>query len=253
MKRLIAFVLVTFCITGLIGCTQTSNNVTTKNNMANNETKQQNLRDTCNEFTIYLDEINLVPGLSQSDFLTLLKKYKYDDNVVTDIVEGMHYDGPSGGGWMATSDLFGFYNDYMVEEDNNSANYLNRLYTTVQLEGLDMPFNINFDDTLSTVLQKLEIDVDWQDRLTSDKDNAGILTLYNDDRSSLQIIDCEWLPDSSMQALYNFELKYTENYQTTRIDGRTVSVTRCISLFFFGDNDKLGGYEVSVNENFQIN
>ena len=205
-------------------------------------------------FAECLDAANFFEGLSQSRFMSQMKNYVRDKNP-SQIPAWKYYDGVYGGGCRAEGELFSFYNDYTATEDNKYANYSNSFYTKVQLDGLILPHGINFEDTLSAALQKLEIDIDLQSEFVSDENAPGIKTLYSDDRSTLELINRLLLPESagSYAGKNGYELKYTECYQATRQDGRITDVTRQIVLFFADESAELGSFEMSVNERYKIN
>ena len=260
MKKMLALVLVMACVLGLVGCdlAQIINGI--KNDVSDTDLSNVNTTpptapfssDSCDQLAVYFDELKFVPSLSQGDFISQTEKYSYNGVGVIDIVLGCHYDGPTGGGWQATGELFGFYNDYSADDESGIANYSNRLYTTVQLGGLDLPFGVVFDDTLATVLQKFGIDLDLESNFAWDEGHPGTLTLYDDERSLLQLFNYKLSSESSPKPNYNCELRYTETSQYTRGDGRIADVTRQINLFFPDANDKLGYFEMLVKETYSI-
>lgn len=213
---------------------------------------QQFVFHSSGAFAKYLDDVNFVSGLDQGDFIAQVGKYRYDQKAVTEIVGGLHWDGNLSSGWRAVGASFGFVNDFTVTEDREYANHSNSLYTSVPLDGLELPFGIYFDDTITTALQKLEIDMDLQSGFVWDEDNVGTMILYRDDRSSLQLTNNTRLKTSSMLH-YDYVLAYTENYQSTLEDGRETSVTRHVILSFSGDHNKLGLLEISVNDKIKYN
>ena len=269
MKKLLALVLVMACVLGLVGCdlTQIINGI--KNDVSDTDTSNTDVSDTdltdvnttpppapfssdsCDQLAVYFDELRFVPSLSQGEFISQVEKYSYNGMNVTNI--GMHYDGPMGGGWQATTgELFGFYNDYLADDESGIANYSNRLYTTVQLGGLDLPFGVVFDDTLATVLQKFGIDLDLESNFAWDEGHPGTLTLYDGEGSRLQLFNYELSSESSPRPQYQYELRYTEISQYTYQSGTISDVTRQINLFFPDANDKLGCFEMLVNETYSI-
>lgn len=267
MKKMLALVLVMACVLGLVGCdlAQIINGI--KNDVSDTDTSNTDVSDTdltdvnttpptapfsadsCDQLAVYFDELKFVPSLSQGEFISQVEKYSYNGE---EFPVGCHYDGPMGGGWQATGELFGFYNDYSADDESGIANYSNRLYTTVQLGGLDLPFGVVFDDTLATVLQKFGIDLDLESNFAWDEGHPGTLTLYDDERSLLQLFNYELSSESSPRPQYKYELRYTETSQYTRGDGRIADVTRQINLFFPDANDKLGRFEMLVNETYSI-
>jgi len=203
-------------------------------------------------FSGFLDGENFVAGLGQGDFLAQMGKYRYEGIKLSDSMGLFHYDGEYGGGCGVNDKYFGFANDYMATEDGKSATYSNRFYTNIPLEGLTLPHGITFDDTLKTVLRKLGIIIDLKEDSVSDKENTGKITLRSDGTSSLELTNCLLSSDTIGKPLYDFELKYTENYQTTRKDGRISDVTRYIIMSFTDDNNKLGKFDVAVVEKYEI-
>lgn len=194
-------------------------------------------------FSGFLDAEHFVPGMTQDEFFTQMEKYSYNQEKITDIVQGMYYDGNNGGGYSAFADLFGIYCDY------NQGVHTNGLSTEVQLDGLTLPQGISFDDTLVTVLQKLGIDMDPYDEFVSDEDGTGIMTIYSDDTASLVLMNQALLPEKEQHAWTDnmeYILTYTENYPTTQTDGEPVMGTRCVTIYF--DDGKLFLFKMSVSE-----
>lgn len=196
-------------------------------------------------FSEYLDNINIVAGLSQSDFITKVEQYKYNGTPVLDAVIALHYDRESGGGWMATGDLFGFHNDYTVTEDEKYANYSTRIFTKVQLEGLVLPQGIELGESLEDVFKKTGIELSIYSGFTPDKNSDIHMTLYRNGESSLVLKDLRQSKDP-VDYEYPCWLVFTEKTDIQQTDGKTTTVERVISLGFLGDVLSLA--EISVNE-----
>ncbi len=205
-----------------------------------NEFGKPNIFDN-SKYTAYLDEINFIPELSQSQFVSQMKKYLYNGTSIEDLTIGHHYDGEWGGGYAADGELFGFRNDYTVMNSKQRAIYSNRLYSTVKLDGIALPCEINFGDTLTTVLGKLQIDTEHLEDFAS---NEVTVTLCINSTSSLKL--------SPSTSQFKTMLKYTESYNYTRSDGRNAYVTRYILMSFTDNDNTLERFEVSVSEDFEI-
>ncbi|MBQ7830286.1 MAG: hypothetical protein IJ345_08455 [Clostridia bacterium] len=196
-------------------------------------------------FAQFLDYEHFVPDISQGNYIYQMGNYSYDGTAITDLIPLCHYDGPLGGGCEALGELFGFRNDYTEAEDGKSARYTNSFYTKVLLDSLTMPYDVTFEDTLTTVLQKLGFAVDPYKDFVSDKDAEGIMTLYRDDKSSIVLkLACETEAPS-------YELIYTENYTITSRE-ITVFVTRSVTLMFNNGENKLEMLCVSVDEDYSL-
>ena len=200
------------------------------------------------KFSQYLNEINFVPRLSQGNFINQVEGYAYNNTAVTDIVAGLNYDGPSGGGWQATGDLFGFYNDYKVTEDEKYANYSNSLYTKVQLKGLPLPYDIEFDDSLEDVFKIFGIRLDPYGDFTPDKNSETDITLFSNDNSTFLYQNLKRTKEPVDYEL-PFVLTYTETYSIQQDGGQPIVVERVIRLSFDDfENANLSLVEISVNE-----
>ena len=201
-------------------------------------------------FSQYLNDVNFVPGLSQGSFIHQVEGYAYNDTAVTDIIAGMNYDGPSGGGWQATGDLFGFYNDYKVTDDEKYANYSNSLYSKVQLKGLPLPYNIKFGDSLDDVFEVIGIGLDQYGNFTPDKNSDTDITLYSNDTETLLFQNLK-LTKEPVDYEFPFVLTYTETYNVQQDGGKSIVVHRVIKLSF-DDDANLGLVEISVNETREL-
>ncbi len=203
-------------------------------------------------FSQYLDNENFVPGLSQSEFIDQVDKYSCEGDPLSEITMGMYYDGDFGGGYKAMGEKCGYENYYVAANDRKTASYSNSFYTDIPLDDLTLPCGITFDDTLSTLLKKLGVNFDPKDDFISDKENEGTMTLKSDEGSELKLVNNLLLADESDKPLYDFTLRYTEKYKTTRGDGKESDVTRTVIIFFTDENYKLGRLELSVVERFDI-
>ncbi len=203
--------------------------------------------EAINAFHEFLDANHFVEGMSQSEFIDLMSQYRYEGASIDDIIVGEHYDGPYGGGYQASCDVFGYSNDYAESEDGTFANYRNSLSASVQLEGLNLPSNIKFGDSLESVMQKLGTSFDVKKDFKGDYDDPTSMTLYNLGGVSLKIKNCLLGAEESGKPLYDYELTYLEEYSVTRADGRLAVVTRSVKLSF-KDEDELGNVNISVNE-----
>lgn len=189
---------------------------------------------------------NLVPGLSQSDLCLNMEKYSYQGEKITEIVAGMHYDGLSGGGLSANGELFGYNNDYDHPQDLAYANYNNSFYTKVPLDGLTLPLEISFGDSVATVIEKLGFAEDALDGLVSGEKK----TLYHDGQVTVTLLYDEAAKESS--SVYSYVLEYQKVYESTRASGTPVTVTETMKFSFEGEGDPLAYFYVKVNENYKL-
>lgn len=195
-------------------------------------------------FSEYLDSINFTERLSQGDLLDILEKYSYNGKTITDEMDIAFEDGMYGGGMSGGGKLFGFENDYTETQDYQYANYSNKFYTSVKLDGFSLPHGVKFEYTLDNVLQNLKPYLNLPDDL-----NQENIILYSDDKSVLELTN--FLVTSENEPNYSYELKYTEIYKITLNDGREDNVTRCVSMRFTNGDNKLGLFTVYVNENYK--
>ena len=194
---------------------------------SNDHPENQEERKVLSYLSQYLDDINFVPGVSQSEFMTMVEGYAYNGTAVTDIIAGVHYDGPKGGGWQATDDLFGFYNDYTATDDEKHANYSNRLRIKVSLKGLPLPYDVEFGNTLAEVFEILGIEIDPHSKFLLDKNSDTNMTLYSNDTATLVFQNLKLTKEPADYEL-PFVLIYTEAYEIQQDGGKTIVVDRVI-------------------------
>ena len=226
MKRCVVFALLIACILSFSACATTSGRLPLTDFYA---------------LSKFLDQENFVPELGQDDFREQMKKYSYNGRDLNSFA-GTFFDGPSGGGYGTTSDAFGFQNNYTVTDNGKYAEYTNSLYTSVPLAGLKMPKGISFDDDLSAVCKRLGIHFDPSSEFVPDKDNEDVMTLRKDGIVTLEL---HRLSDK-------YRLVYTETYESTRSDGRPVTVTRCVFMNFSGENIQLSRFGMFVKEKMPV-
>lgn len=196
----------------------------------------------------YLNDIQFVPGLSQSKFISLIEQCTYNGTRLTEIALPMHYDGTTGGGLMGSVKEFGFRNEYKANDMLICATYTNSLYTEVQLEGFRMPYDIEMGDSLEAVMEAFGIAFDLQDDFKPDKIAGTDMTLYRNRDSTLIFRNLQREKKSADDEL-PFVLTYTEKYYTQydQYENRT-PVKRVIKLYFDAENATLSRFEVSVKE-----
>ena len=205
-----------------------------------------------NVFSQFLERENFVSGVSQGEFKEQLNDYRYEGTPITDIVHGFFIDGEWGGGYYASCDLFGFCNDYKAE--NGNVNYTNQFWTKTPLDGLQLPYNIGFDDSLTKILRKIGIETEPYDNFTADASAQTDMTLFSKGNTKLILRDpsrAEKPTEHEMPLL----LIYSETCQTTRGDGIPVTVERIVTMSFekklSSKNDTLEKFAMSVTEVYQ--
>ena len=215
---------------------------------SNDHPENQEERKVLSHLSQYLGDINFVPGVSQSEFITMVEGYAYNGTAVTDIIAGVNYDGPKGGGWQVSDDLFGFYNDYTVTEDEKHANYSNRLRTKVPLNGLPLPYDVEFGDTLAEVFEIFGIELDPHSDFSPDKNSDTNMTLYSNGTAALVFQNLK-LTKEPVDYELPFVLFYTEAHEIQQDGGKPIVADRVIRLSFDdSENTNLVLVEVSVNE-----
>ena len=198
----------------------------------------------------FVDE-NVVPGLSQRDMRLQMEKYSYEGQKITEIVHGMHYDGTWGGGLSAEGELFGYSNHYARQQDAERADYENSFYSKVPLGGLTLPLEIAFGDSLATVCKKMGL---------SEESNQGLVsgekkTLYQNGQVTVTLLYNEEVKEGAsvqFDLRYSYILHYQKVYESTRANGKPVTVTETMKFCFVGEGDLLAYFYVAVNENYQV-
>lgn len=213
-----------------------------------NPPEQENGQKILEYFSEYLTDINFVPELSQGSFISQAEQYIGN----TDIVGGLHYDGPHGGGWQLSDRLFGFYNDYTASDDGKSAKYSNRLFTRTELAGLELPYGIKFTDTLKDVFTKIGLKSNLCFDFTPDEGSDTMMTVYRSRTSSLVFENLN-LIKTPVDFEFPYVLTYTETYDIKRDNGKSTSVKRTVS-FSFGNlpDDTLKEVKIGVEETRQL-
>lgn len=197
----------------------------------------------------FLDNENFVPGVSQASFLAQLEKYRYEGKTVLELCPGYHYDGPNGGGYSGRNAQLSYRNDYEVTEDQQHANYNNYFQTAVPLEGMALPYGIEFTDTVYDAFEKMNLAIDPHKDFVTDEGSDICMTLFRDSSVKLMLLDMG-REKSPVEYLMRYILVYTEEYTAQRADGRTVTVTRKLELAFSMEDDTLYYVSLYVNEYF---
>lgn len=204
-----------------------------------------------NSFSEFLDNENFVARLSQSGLFEQMEKYAYEGEKITDVIHGEFYDGPFGGGFVASGELFGYKNDFYGDGGNNK--YSNSFYTHVVLDGLRLPYGINFNDTLTETFEKIGIETDPYDGFVGDSGSDTAMTLLEGDSSTLIFRDLKRTKEP-VDYENPYELIFKETGLLSLDDGRIDTVERTVLLSFADhggkENDALCYLSVSVEENY---
>ena len=206
---------------------------------SNTESKQEQL---LNGFSEFLDNEGFVSGISQKQFVEeVLAKYTYKGEKITDIAMTEQYDGIGGGGWKADDNIFTAKNELWDDV------YSSTLHTVDRLDGLVIPFGIEFDDETPEVFKKLKVN-DMNNFVPEDGVNKS-MTLIKSDEKTLKVFDLKDKPkESNGYDSYGFEIKFTENTDR-QLNNKPVKVERYVSFFFDADTSRLSGFDLGVNEN----
>ena len=180
-------------------------------------------------FITFLDNENFVPSVGQGDMIDQLEAYRYNGEPLS--FTGYHYDGDRGGGFDAQGEFYGLLNDFRVDENQGTASYTNQFYTCVPLEGLLLPYGIDFNDDLDSVLSKVGI-LKSAEELTED------IRLWQDGYREMK-----WQEAKRT-------LLFTQEYSTALADGRPCKVVRTVAFSFQPDTHLLGKAAFSVVENY---
>ena len=213
-KRIFTAIALILCLCMLAGCKAPSN-----------------VREdfSADGFITFLDNENFVPGVGQGDMIDQLEAYCYNGEPLS--FTGYHYDGDRGGGFDAQGERYGMLNDFKVDEGQGTATYTNRFYTCVALEGLELPYGINFTDDLDTVLSNVGI-LKSAAQLTED------VRLWQDGYREMK-----WQKESHT-------LLFTQEYAIAMADGRPRKVVRTVAFSFQPETNLLSKAEMSVVESY---
>lgn len=242
MKKLTIVILLLVCLVGMAACRQVT--IEDDGNIGISTqppTQPQATIHACEMLAQYLDDVHFVPQRSQGELMDQMEQYTYNGKTVLALSEGVFYDGPYGGGFDGNGELCGFHNSYWMTEDYGHATYSNSMYTSVPLEGLELPLEITFGDTLQTVLEKLQV--------RAPQNTGGTQILCSDEDRKLELTENK---TPSEEDPYACRLKYTQTYRTTHDDGTVADVTRTVIMSFQDTGSRLGLFEMSVEEYYPV-
>jgi len=199
-------------------------------------------------FSTFLDEENIVPGLSQRQMKDQMKQYSYEGEPF-DADNGVFWDGTGGGGFNGGDRDLGFSNSFQKDLETNQVNYFNEFHTRLQLDDFSMPFDLAFQDEMGQVMEKMGLEFDPVESFAGRTDGEKKLSLYQSDRESVVIEDCRQLERS----LCAFYILYTETYTDTDLRTNPVTVTRTVILRFAHETYVLDNIQLKVNEYYLSN
>ena len=205
------------------------------------------------DFSAYLDSQNMSHELYQGTLFDQMETYLYQGTPLTDLCAILQFDTETGGGCiasMATPDgkVIGFGDDWEATEDREYADYEIYFHTQIPLEGLDLPYDLEFGDTLEGAFAKIGLELDPLTAFIVDyeEETYAQMVLYREDGQCLAL---------NRRTDGSYKLVYTENYSALRGDGRVTNVTRDLTLSFTDKQDALtlDCLSILVLEHYKLN
>lgn len=187
-------------------------------------------------FIEFLDNENFVPEVGQGDFIDQIGKYRYEGTPLSEHLSGGYFYDGANSGYHCLGKDFGIKNDFHVDDGQDVATYTNWFYTCIPLEGLQLPYGIDFTDTLDTALSKLGISKSAA-QLTEE------VRLWQDGYQEIK-----W--QKGADEAYSGTLLFTQEYGIAKSDGRPCKVVRTVAFSFLLSTDHLGRVGLSVVESY---
>ena len=217
-------------------------------------------------FKQVLDEENMVPGIGQGDFIKQMGKYKYPAEIQAELdagpasIGGVHRDGFDQNtncftyGYHHNGLYFGYENDGRWALGTEESHRTNSFYARVVMNGLTMPYSVDFDDTLNDVFCKIGIDEARYADILSDfekLEQTESLTLYQKDHVSLQLHKGvnTVAKDGETSREDGYLLIYSETSPFTSKGGEVGTATRSVCLRFLAGG-ALSEIYFSVQEDY---
>lgn len=270
MKKLLAFVLALLMVLSLASCggktEKEGENIPPEADGSMNSGKEDLPSDGSDDgkdrnvktiLEAYLDGEGFVYGMTQSVFLDKMEGYLYKGQPITDIALGCYYDSEKGGGYSASHDLFGFLNDYSVNEDDRKAVSTNKFYTGTALEGFSLPFGITFEDTLEEAFEKMAFD-DPRESFAADEGSDTNMTLAGTKDTKDWCVVYKNLKRTKDPVEYKtpHRICYSETYTAPLANGQMSTVIREMTLCFFDEGlegkETLASITITVKTEYAI-
>lgn len=173
-------------------------------------------------------------GTDQETLVAIVSKYSYQGASLPELIPGAMYDGiDNSGGMQGGNGTIGYHSHFSYPENGKNVHY-NNFYTRVPLDGLALPFEIGFDDTVYDVLKKLGLDFNPNSFTPDSESNRMKATLLTSENSSLVFYN--YLLSEIEDYEDNYLLQLTDTYYFVRWDGEKFPLSRKFSLYFNGEN-----------------
>ena len=129
--------------------------------------------------------------------------------------------------------MFSFFNDYSVNEDNQTAVSTNEFCTRVALDGFSLPFGITFEDTLEKAFEKMAFN-DPRKSFAADEGSDTDMTLAATKDWRIVYKNLKLTKDPIE---YNtpHRICYNETYTAALANGQTSTAIREVELCFFDE------------------
>lgn len=172
----------------------------------------------------------------QEALTAIVSKYSYQGTSLPELYPAAVYEGTDNSGGMSGGDgTIGYRHHFSYPESGKSVRY-NNFCTQVPLEGMVLPFEISFEDTVSDVLKKLGLDFSPDYFAPDDPRNRMKATLLTLEESSLVFYNYHYSDLADYEDKY--ALLFKDIYYFVRWDGAKFPYTRELSLYF-DDSGKL--------------
>lgn len=171
---------------------------------------------------------------NESTLMGIISKYSYQGTSLPELIPGAMYEGiDNSGGMQGGNGTIGYHSHFSYPENGKNVHY-NNFYTRVPLDGLILPFEIGFDDTVSDVLKKLGLGFNPDSFAPDSESNRMKATLLTSESASLVFYNYRLSDLADYED--NYLLQFTDTYYFVRRDGEKFPLSREFSLYFNGEN-----------------
>jgi hypothetical protein len=173
----------------------------------------------------FLDQERFSEQTTETEIYDQMKKYKYNGKPLYDQLSLGCLDYTDGGETSGYKEgVAGLIVSYRSGSEPKSANFIIMFRAETALEGLALPSDIDFENTLPDILEKLHLPfLTFQ----SDSEGSNEMTLIEEDPCKLVVIN-----DDEGVSLY-----FTEESVCTKSNGTVCRSVRSVTLNFDGDYD----------------
>lgn len=186
----------------------------------------------------WLDENGFEKALSEREFMDFLNTVTYEGKKLSEYASALSYDTDNGHGLMGSGEFVNYESNYFKDPITEIETIYNSLTFTADIEGLELPFEIDLGDELMDTLKRLSKSVPELSTILEESVAGGVVLWKRDN---------VWLKFSNAGE-DGYIVEFHETKMSEGAENEGIKLERTILFSFSLKDTALNGVTVTAKE-----